>query len=68
MINYWPLIGIALVVIGFALKINPMLVVTASAIVTGLIAGMDSASRSSRPSARRSTTTASSPSSGSCCR
>ncbi|MGI8932343.1 MAG: DUF969 domain-containing protein [Sphingomicrobium sp.] len=40
MINYWPLIGIALVVLGFALKLNPMLVVTASAIVTGLIAGM----------------------------
>jgi uncharacterized membrane protein len=29
MINYWPLIGIALVVVGFALKLNPMLVVTA---------------------------------------
>ena len=41
MINYWPLIGIALVVAGFALKLNPMLVVTAAAIVTGLIAGMD---------------------------
>ena len=41
MINYWPLIGIALVVIGFALKLNPMLVVTAAAIATGLIAGMD---------------------------
>src|SRR5688572_20022658 len=41
MINYLPLIGIALVVLGFALKLNPMLVVTASAIVTGLIAGMD---------------------------
>ena len=41
MINYWPLIGIALVVIGFALKLNPMLVVTVSAIATGLIAGMD---------------------------
>ena len=40
MINYWPLIGIALVVAGFALKLNPMLVVTASAIVSGLIAGM----------------------------
>ena len=40
MINYWPLIGIALVVLGFALRMNPMLVVTASAIVTGLIAGM----------------------------
>ena len=41
MIDYWPLIGIALVVIGFALKFNPMLVVTVSAIATGLIAGMD---------------------------
>jgi uncharacterized membrane protein len=41
MINYWPLIGIALVVLGFALKFNPMLVVTVSAIATGLIAGMD---------------------------
>ena len=40
MINYWPLIGILLVVIGFALRLNPMLVVTGSAIVTGLIAGM----------------------------
>ncbi len=41
MIDYWPLIGILLVVAGFALKLNPMLVVTGSAIVTGLIAGMD---------------------------
>jgi uncharacterized membrane protein len=41
MINYWPLIGIALVVIGFALKFNPMLVVTVSAVATGLVAGMD---------------------------
>ena len=41
MINYWPLVGILLVVIGFALKFNPMLVVTVSAIATGLIAGMD---------------------------
>ena len=40
MINYWPLLGILLVVGGFALKLNPMLVVTGSAIVTGLIAGM----------------------------
>ena len=40
MINYWPLIGILLVVLGFALKLNPMLVVTASALVTGLIAGL----------------------------
>ena len=40
MIDYWPLIGILLVVLGFAPKLNPMLVVTASALVTGLIAGM----------------------------
>ncbi|HKX91799.1 MAG TPA: DUF969 domain-containing protein [Sphingomicrobium sp.] len=39
--NYWPLLGIALVVVGFALRMNPMLVVTASAIVTGLLGGLD---------------------------
>ena len=39
--SYWPLVGIALVVLGFALKLNPMLVVTAAAIVTGLLGGMD---------------------------
>lgn len=41
--SYWPLLGIALVVLGFALRLNPMLVVTGSAIVTGLLAGMDPA-------------------------
>ena len=25
--NYWPLLGIALVVVGFALRFNPLLVV-----------------------------------------
>ena len=39
--NYWPLLGIGLVVVGFALRLNPMLVVTAAAIATGLLAGMD---------------------------
>jgi uncharacterized membrane protein len=39
--NYWPLLGIALVVVGFALRMNPLLVVTAAAIVTGLLGGMD---------------------------
>ena len=39
--SYWPLLGILLVVVGFALRMNPMLVVTASAIVTGLLGGMD---------------------------
>lgn len=38
--SYWPLLGIALVVLGFALRLNPMLVVTGSAIVTGLLSGM----------------------------
>jgi uncharacterized membrane protein len=39
--TYLPLLGILLVVVGFALRLNPMLVVTAAAIVTGLLAGMD---------------------------
>src|SRR3954471_21586519 len=39
--SYWPLLGILLVVIGFALRMNPMLVVTGSAIVTGILGGMD---------------------------
>ncbi len=41
MINYLPLIGIALVVIGFALRFNPLLVVAVAAIATGLLGGMD---------------------------
>jgi uncharacterized membrane protein len=41
MTNYWVLVGILIVVAGFALKLNPMLVVTAAAIATGLIAEMD---------------------------
>jgi uncharacterized membrane protein len=40
-VNYWPLIGIALVVLGFALRFNPLLVVAVAAIATGLLAGMD---------------------------
>jgi uncharacterized membrane protein len=38
--SYLPLFGILIVVAGFALRLNPMLVVTASALVTGLLAGM----------------------------
>ncbi len=41
MINYWPLLGILLVVLGFALRFNPLLVVAAAAIATGLLGGMD---------------------------
>jgi len=40
MIDYWPLAGIALVVIGFALRFNPLLVVAVAAIVTGLLGHM----------------------------
>jgi uncharacterized membrane protein len=39
--TYLPLLGILIVVLGFMLKLNPMLVVTAAAIATGLLAGMD---------------------------
>ena len=39
--NYWPLLGILLVVIGFALRFNPLLVVAVAAILTGLLGGMD---------------------------
>jgi len=39
--NYWPLLGIALVVIGFALRFNPLMVVVGAAVATGLLAGID---------------------------
>ena len=39
--NYWPLLGIALVVAGFALRFNPLLVVVGAAAATGLLAGLD---------------------------
>jgi len=39
--NYLPLLGILLVVIGFALRFNPLLVVAVAAILTGLLGGMD---------------------------
>ena len=37
-----PLIGIPIVVAGFALKFNPLLVVTVAGLATGLAVGMDS--------------------------
>jgi uncharacterized membrane protein len=40
MIDYWPLAGIALVIIGFALRFNPLLVVAVAGIVTGLLGQM----------------------------
>lgn len=39
--NYWPLLGIALVVIGFALRFNPLMVVVGASLATGLLAGLD---------------------------
>lgn len=37
----WPLIGIAIVVAGFALRLNPLVVVVAAALASGLAAGLD---------------------------
>ncbi len=38
--SWWPLAGVALVIVGFALRFNPVLVVVVSGIATGLIAGL----------------------------
>ncbi len=40
MIEYWPLAGILVVIAGFALRFNPLLVVAAAALVTGLLGHM----------------------------
>jgi uncharacterized membrane protein len=37
-VNLYPLIGIAVIIAGFLLRFNPMLIVTAAAIITGLAA------------------------------
>jgi uncharacterized membrane protein len=39
-VNWWPLLGVALVVAGFAARINPVLVVVAAGFATGLLAGI----------------------------
>jgi len=39
--QYLPLLGIVIVILGFALRLNPMLVVPVAALATGLLAGMD---------------------------
>jgi len=41
MIDYWPLAGILVVIAGFALRFNPLVVVALAALVTGLLGGMD---------------------------
>jgi len=38
-VSLWPLIGVAVIIAGFMLRISPMLVVTGAAIVTACIAG-----------------------------
>ncbi len=38
-INYWPLLGVAWVVIGFVLRANPVIVVVTAGLVSGLLAG-----------------------------
>jgi uncharacterized membrane protein len=37
-VNLWPLIGVAVIIVGFVLRFNPMLIVAAAAIVTALAA------------------------------
>jgi len=38
--NYWPLLGVGVVIAGFALKRNPVLVVVAAGVASALAAGM----------------------------
>jgi uncharacterized membrane protein len=38
--NYWPLLGIAIVVCGFALRLNPALVVVVAGLSSGLLASL----------------------------
>jgi uncharacterized membrane protein len=38
--NYWPLLGIAIVIIGFARRLNPALVVVVAGVASGLLAGL----------------------------
>jgi uncharacterized membrane protein len=38
--NYWPLVGVAVVIAGFALRLNPALVVVIAGIVSGILSGM----------------------------
>lgn len=40
-LNYWPLIGIPVVVLGFALRFNPLIVVTVAGLATGWAVNLD---------------------------
>ena len=37
-VNLWPLVGVAVIIVGVILRFNPMLIVAAAAIITGLAA------------------------------
>ena len=37
--NYWPLLGIAIVIVGFIIRFNPVAVVVAAGLASGLLAG-----------------------------
>jgi len=39
--NYWPLLGVAVIVVGFALRFNPVPVVVGAALLSGLLAGLN---------------------------
>lgn len=38
--NYWPLLGVAAVILGFVLRLNPVIVVVGAGLISGLAAGM----------------------------
>ncbi|HET6432591.1 5-oxoproline transporter, DUF969 family subunit [Dyella sp.] len=38
--NYWPLLGVAVIALGFVLRFNPVLVVVVAALVSGVLSGM----------------------------
>jgi uncharacterized membrane protein len=40
-LNAWPLLGVGVVVLGFALRLNPVLIVVIAGIVSGVASGMD---------------------------
>ncbi len=40
MMNFWPMLGVAVVVVGFVLRMNPLLVVVVAGVVSGFSAGM----------------------------
>jgi uncharacterized membrane protein len=40
-VSWWPLVGLGVVVLGFALRLNALLVVVVAGLATGIAAGMD---------------------------